>query len=233
MALKIFFSWQSDTPSKEGRNLILRALETALASIAIDLNIEEALRELEVDRDTLDVPGTPPIVDTIFSKIENASIFIPDLTFVGTRTDGRPTPNPNVLIEYGWALKTLGHGRMLPVMNIAFGRPDGDAMPFDMRHLRHPIQYECAHGVDDDVRAAARSKLAVMLKTAITAILMNNEPKGSLPEPPKEIPFVQHKALDGGGKFRSRGEALGISDDGLMSKAEDIYLVGALRTGCA
>ena len=25
--------------------------------------------------------------------------------------------NPNVLIEYGWALNALGHSRILPVMN--------------------------------------------------------------------------------------------------------------------
>jgi hypothetical protein len=38
-------------------------------------------------------------VDTIFRKIDGTAIFVPDLTFVGKRADGRPTPNPNVLIE--------------------------------------------------------------------------------------------------------------------------------------
>jgi hypothetical protein len=42
----------------------------------------------------------PPIFDTILKKIDGAGIFLADVTFVGTRLDGSPTPNPNVLIEY-------------------------------------------------------------------------------------------------------------------------------------
>jgi hypothetical protein len=91
-----------------------------------------------VDRDTQGVPGVPPIVDTIFHKIDSATIFVPDLTFVGKRIDRRPTPNPNVLVEYGWALKSLRYTRIIPVMNVAFGEPTPETMPFDMRHLRHP-----------------------------------------------------------------------------------------------
>jgi hypothetical protein len=76
-----------------------------------------------VDRDTQGVPGVPPIVDTIFDKIDGATIFVPDLTFVAKRIDGRPTPNHNVLVEYGWALKALRYARIVPVMNLAFGQP--------------------------------------------------------------------------------------------------------------
>jgi hypothetical protein len=97
----IFFSWQMDTDPRTGRNLIERVLERALGSIGSDATVHEAVRELEVDRDTLDEPGFPPIVDTIFRKIDEAAMFVVDLTFVGKRLDGRPTPNPNVLIEYG------------------------------------------------------------------------------------------------------------------------------------
>jgi hypothetical protein len=71
---------------------------------------------------------------------------VPDLTFIGKRPDGRPTPNPNVLLEYGWALKSLTHARIVPVMNAAYGEPIGNAMPFDMRHLRNPITYRCDEG---------------------------------------------------------------------------------------
>jgi hypothetical protein len=53
--------------------------------------VEEAVRDLSVDRDTKDVPGSPPIVDTIFREIDNAAVFVPDLTFVGDRLDGRRT----------------------------------------------------------------------------------------------------------------------------------------------
>lgn len=90
MLTTIFFSWQADTPTREGRNFIERALERAAKRISVDTNVEEAIRELEIDRDTKGAPGSPPIVETIFRKIDKAAVFVPDLTFVGKRLDGRP-----------------------------------------------------------------------------------------------------------------------------------------------
>jgi len=120
----VFYSWQADTSTLVGRNLIERALEKALGELNKGDEVEEAQREeLAVDRDTMGVAGSPPIVQTIFDKIDRAAVFVPDLTFVGKRLDDRPTPNPNVLIEYGWALKSLTHSRIVPVMNVAFGAP--------------------------------------------------------------------------------------------------------------
>jgi hypothetical protein len=122
----IFFSWQSDTLARIGLELVEEALDLAIAVLAEDAEIERAIRDegLMVDRDTQGVPGVPPIVDTIFNKLDAATIFVPDLTFVGRRIDGRPSPNPNVLVEYGWALKALGFTRIVPVMNVALGEPD-------------------------------------------------------------------------------------------------------------
>jgi hypothetical protein len=160
MANPIFFSWQLDRSPRECRNFIERAVQRAIDQIGEDTSLEEAVRELTVDRDTKGVPGSPPIVDTIFRKIDNAAAFVPDLTFVGTRADKRPTPNPNVLIEYGWALKSLGHSRIVPVMNIAFGLPTAESMPFDMFHLRKPIIYNCSNDLTDDARRQVRGRLA-------------------------------------------------------------------------
>ena len=172
MPITLFYSWQLDRPSKTGRNLIERALLRAIGSLRDDIELEEPLRaELEIDRDTKGVAGTPPIVDTILAKIDAASIFVPDLTFAGVRVDGRPTPNPNVLIEYGWALKQHGHGRIVPVMNIAHGKPSSETLPFDMQHLRHPIQYDCPDNADDATRTAAQAALAKILANAIRDIL--------------------------------------------------------------
>ena len=90
MPHKVFFSWQADRPTKEGRNLVERELERAIGRIGGDTTVEEAIRDLEIDRDTKGIPGSPPIVETIFRKIDAASVFVPDLTFIGTRPDGRP-----------------------------------------------------------------------------------------------------------------------------------------------
>jgi len=137
----VFFSWQADRPPLNGKDLVERALERATARISEDTTVEKAVRDLTVDRDTKGLPGSPPIVDSIFHKIDKAAVFVPDLTFVGERADGRPTPNPNVMIEYGWALKSLTHARIVPVINTAFGKPTAESMPFDMRHLLYPTVY--------------------------------------------------------------------------------------------
>ena len=50
-----------------GRNLIERALERAIGLLEADADVEPADRNLVVDRDTVDVPGSPPIVETIFN----------------------------------------------------------------------------------------------------------------------------------------------------------------------
>ncbi len=214
MANTIFFSWQVDSETRGGRNLVERALERAAAKIGHDTEIEDAIRELTIDRDTKNVPGYPPIVDTIFRKIDAAAVFVPDLTFVGKRADGmRPTPNPNVLIEYGWALKSLGHVRIVPVMNTAYGEPTVEAMPFDMRHLRNPITYECPPDLSDDERHKVREKLSKELESAIRAVLESEEFRNSRPQTPEPPKFPEIQPLQGHGRFRAANEPIGLLRD--------------------
>lgn len=223
----IFFSWQSDTPTTTGRNLVERALERAVEAIGLDTEMEVAVREgLEVDRDTKGISGSPPIVDTIFKKIDGAAVFVADMTFAGRRPDDAPIPNPNVLIEYGWALKSLGHARIVSVMNIAFGNPTDEEMPFDMRHLRHPIQYDCPAGADEETRSTARSALTKQLESAIRAVIESDDFKGSLPKPPEPPAFPAKELLNAPGRFRAKGHPLGIShqDKFFGAQENDVYL---------
>lgn len=212
----VFFSWQSDTPSRNGRTFLENALRSAIGRIVADLDIEAAVRdELAFDRDTKGVPGQPAIVDTIFMKIDRAAVFVPDLTFVGLRAHTepqRPTPNPNVLIEYGWALKTLGHGRIVPVMNVAYGSPEGEAMPFDMRHLRRPIFYDLPDGGDKEAVRKEGERLSKVLERALRDVLASPEYAAILPKPPPPPRFPAAVPKGGQSRFRAPGEALGISD---------------------
>jgi len=224
MSSTVFFSWQADTPTRENRNFIERALDRAARRIGDDTTIEKATRELAVDRDTKGVPGSPPIVETIFSKIDQASIFVPDLTFIGTRADGRKTPNPNVLIEYGWALNSLGHGCIVPVMNTAFGDPTAEAMPFNLRHLQNPILYHCPATADDETRMQVRKALAVELEQALRTVLASQEFKGKLPQPPAPPQFSARAPEDGPGRFRARGRLVGVNDGRRGEPSFEVHL---------
>ena len=136
---KVFYSWQSDRSNKTNRGFIEDALAQAIRNLGRERNeIYAPLRDLELDKDTKGIPGSPPVADTIFRKIEECSVFVPDLTFCGLTEGNRPIPNANVLIEYGWALAKLGHERIVAVMNEAYGPPTETTLPFNIRHTRWP-----------------------------------------------------------------------------------------------
>ena len=78
----LFYSWQSDSPAKLNRDFIERALVLAIERLKSEAKVEPADRNLELDRDTKDVGGSPPITQTILNKIDVCSALVADLTFV-------------------------------------------------------------------------------------------------------------------------------------------------------
>ena len=172
----IFYSWQSDRSKNTCRNFIERALQSAVNQLRADVKVEPSLREdLEVDKDTKNVPGSPAIFDTIMAKIASASIFVPDLTFVGLRTDRRPISNPNVLIEYGYALHKPGPQRIIAVINAAYGEPTAQNVPFNLAHRRFPITYTLAVDASEEERKAARKVLTDKFESALRTIFESSE----------------------------------------------------------
>jgi hypothetical protein len=129
--------------------VIREALEEAIAILSVVPDIKEppeAARRtnLELDHDTKGLTGMPDVAASILEKIAQASVFIGDVTPVGStpkEVDGKSKPmmNPNVAIEMGFALGKLTSARVLAVLNSAFGDPDG--LPFDIKHKRWPITY--------------------------------------------------------------------------------------------
>ncbi len=220
MAQSVFFSWQADTPNRVGRTFLREVLEEVCAVIAADTTLDEAARDLAVDSDTQGVAGQPPIAETIFKKIDASAVFVADMTFTGKRMDGRPTPNANVLIEYGWALKSLGHEHVICVMNAAYGPPTREDLPFDLAHLRWPITYSLAEDGPAEVKREEKRKLAKTLEAALRASL-GTVPTPLVAEPP---PFPQAAAKDGPARFRAPGEALGFEDDSFGGSNRKVYL---------
>ena len=228
MSLTVFFSWQADTPTRVGRNLVERALVQAIKNINRDLEVAPAARgSLTVDSDTKGVGGFPPIVDTIFRKIDEAAIFLVDLTFVAQRIDSRPAPNPNVLIEYGWALKSLSHSRIVPLMNVAYGEPTTGSMPFDMAHLRRPrIQYNCAADATDQAIKNAREALTSQLEQEIRAVIDGAEFQSFAAGAFVTPAFVPVDPVEGKSRFRASMTALGKTFPHFAQKSEDVVLSG-------
>lgn len=167
----VFYSWQSDLPSAGNRNLIEDALKRALRTIARD---ETAAVEPVMDRDTADQAGTPDIAASILAKIAMSDVFVADVSIVNSAADGRLTPNPNVLLELGYAIAELGWDNVLLVQNGSFGGPE--LLPFDLRG-RRTVVYEAADGFE---RAAVRGLLQGRLEGALRSALQPTA-TGSLP----------------------------------------------------
>lgn len=174
MKRTVFYSWQSDLPGPGNRNLIGDCLERALRAIGRD---STASVEPVLDRDTAGEAGTPDIAATILAKIALADVFVADVSIVNQGAGPRPMPNPNVLVELGYAAAELGWDKVLLVQNSAFGGPE--SLPFDLRG-RRTVVYEAVGGFD---RGTVRDGLQRSLQVALRHALVE-EGVGTLPTGP-------------------------------------------------
>ncbi len=179
MDLVAFYSWQSDLPPRANRSLIERALKQALATF------EGSRTDLEIafDRDTAGVGGAPGIADTILAKIDRATVVISDVSIVNARwwngvpngaalaeNGPRLTPNPNVLLELGYAVARVGWHRAVLVCNTAYGPVE--ELPFALRHRRvMTYSFDPAAKDADSGRKQVLKELTDKLSAAIQQIL--------------------------------------------------------------
>ena len=155
--MKVFWSWQSDTHQPSGRHFVKAALEAAVEQLADHPNLEDAERPI-IDSDTSNVPGSPPIAETILRKIRECAVFVADVTPVGQTSGGKKLVNPNVMIELGYALAQVGPERIVLVMNQAEGGTLR-ALPFDLRHWRGPLTFSLGREATDERRDEVRVAL--------------------------------------------------------------------------
>ena len=166
----VFYSWESDLHGKTTRNLIEGCLNTAIRQLGRedDLDVVPSL-----DRDTKGVSGSPVILDAILEKIDNCTAFVADVSIINSadvRRDppARPTPNPNVSIELGYAIKSCGWDRILPVCNDFYGPID--QLPFDIPE-RRVISYTLSQDPTPEEVKAAKERLAGIFKSRLKDIL--------------------------------------------------------------
>ena len=115
--------------------------------------------------------------------------MVADFSLINRQQDGRPTPNPNVLIELGYAFHALGHERVILVFNDAYGRIE--ELPFDLR-MRRATTYNMAAESTD--RSAERKLLQTKLEEALRGALagLQIKPKDELPAQRPKIRAVSY-----------------------------------------
>ena len=173
----VFYSWLSGRPNNTNRGFIESALDRAAKAIAADESLQ---LEPVIEQGASGLGGTRDIAATILERIDNCDAFVCDLSFIGgIETPGedgedpskRHLPNPNVLLELGYAIKTKTWSRIVIVFNNAFGRVED--LPFDVRG-KTILQYTAAGGDED--RASERKRLAAGLEFQFRQILVEERP---------------------------------------------------------
>ncbi|MDB6172074.1 MAG: hypothetical protein JWL59_1385 [Chthoniobacteraceae bacterium] len=165
--LTMFYAWQSDRVKNDHQYFIRDAARVAIKRVRADGDIDDSPR---LDSDTQNVAGTPEIAATIFGKIDKAGLFLGDVSFVSyvaPVNDASPKllPNPNVLIELGYAAARLGWDRIICVINNAWG--PSDDLPFDLRHRRWPVTYHLPEGASQEERKKQSEALAKGIEIAV------------------------------------------------------------------
>jgi hypothetical protein len=183
MAYKVFFSFQMDTKDKYCKGFIQKAIE-----IAIQKFKSEGV-EVSLDFGFRGTPGTPLLIEEMLKKSSESDMVIVDLTFTSAKewldaelidedathqwlsipkVSRKLSPNPNVLLETGYAWAKKGTYRTLAVMNAVFGSPD--LLPVDLKGFRWGITYSLNDDNYSD-RKSIRKDLSNDLYDAIKAAI--------------------------------------------------------------
>ena len=160
----VFYSWQSDIDQRCNRNFIESALEKAIKETNKKISKGPLL---SLDKDTRNVPGSPDITPMILQKVDNSICFVADVTPI-TRVSGKQIPNPNVMLELGYALSTLGFERVILICNIA--KCDLRDLPFDLG-LKRVMTYQYEEPISEDEKRVRKQKLTDDLVRALMAIV--------------------------------------------------------------
>lgn len=156
--INIFYAWQLTTKSSFNKFLIKKAIEIAIKNLEGKGKYKDVVFTL--DHDTKCIPGSPNINNAIDEKIEQADIFICDLTKCGD------SMNKNVGIEYGQAKQAHCLTSIIGICNTHYGDPK-DYLPFDINHNRFPIDYSC---IDNQQKSKTIAKLSKDIEFAINSI---------------------------------------------------------------
>lgn len=168
-SITIFYSWQSDLNEKTNNFFIRDCIRNAIKKLNRGIKMDE---RIIIDHDTKNKSGSPNIVDTIFNKIEKSDIFICDVTIINKFKcfpflQKRITPNPNVLLELGFAVNSLGWDRVICLNNISYNKIED--LPFDIKQNRIS-KYQSGN-------KDSKSNLENLIYNSIKSILDTDPPK--------------------------------------------------------
>lgn len=168
MKQTIFYSWQSDIAFNN------QSIRDSLRAAITDMENIPGNPQFNLIDSTSNLIGSTHIPESILRDIAASDIFICDLTIVGKGiSNDRMIPNPNVLIELGYALSQLTWYRTIVIFNEHFGEVKRD-LPFDIE--KRSVLTAMIRDKDD---SNGRGLLKTKLKDWIQKIIYENPQKPS------------------------------------------------------
>lgn len=167
---RLFYAWQSDSPTATNRDAIRAALRASRKVLEPRTRIA-----ITLDEATRDEAGSPNIPQTILDKIRVSDAFVCDITTINKSAPKglRRMPNPNVVFELGYAVAHLGWGRIILLFNEEHGTFPDD-LPFDFDRHR-ASRYRLS--TSDKKNSPAHNKLAGLLVEAVGMIIKLRPPR--------------------------------------------------------
>ena len=137
MEISNFYSWQGDLDKNLNRYFLRDCIKDSIKQVNNKINSNLGQYDLErilvFDQATKRTRGSIDIAGSVFSKIDKCSTFFCDISIV-KRSKKRKYPNPNVLIELGYASSIVGWENIIMIFNESTGKVE--ELPFDIRNRR-------------------------------------------------------------------------------------------------
>ena len=170
MSDTVFWSWQNDLPEKSNREFIRNCLAEAVKQVNTALDVNE-MERVDLDHDTKNTPGMADISEAVLKKIRACAVMVADVTPI-TKNGRKLVPNPNVMVELGYAMSAIGFDKIIAILNTANGA-SVESLPFDIRNrliLTYELSTEASRAERDAERKTLIQKLTSAIKINITKV---------------------------------------------------------------
>ncbi|MBW4056167.1 MAG: nucleotide-binding protein [Proteobacteria bacterium] len=158
----VFYSWQMDTNRDTNKNFLKEVLKLAISKV----NEKEGFEIVKLDMDTQNRLGFIDINKIVLEKIVSCDVFVADITSIG-KLGEKATPNPNVLLELGYALGRIGEERIIGFANEYYEKIEN--YPFDLK-TRRPFLYNISESDIQNDKKKVKAE-AIRIASSIADII--------------------------------------------------------------
>lgn len=125
----MYFSGQVDLPTEDNCDFITSCLNNSIKRLSKTV-------QFNLVKNIDDVNGNVPDIyissEKTFKNILCARIFVADISIINPYKRFRKCPNPNVLLNLGYAINTLGWDRLICICNTDSGKIEN--LPYELRN---------------------------------------------------------------------------------------------------